>query len=41
MKLDVRTVGDMGQMPTTLPVFHLPAVPADLGDPGHHRPDLR
>ena len=25
--LDVRTVGDMGQMPTTLPVFHLPAVP--------------
>ncbi len=27
MKLDVRTVGDMGQMPTTLPMFHLPAVP--------------
>ena len=27
MKLDVRTVGDMGQMPTTLPIFHLPAVP--------------
>jgi SulP family sulfate permease len=27
MKLDVRTVGDMGQMPSTLPVFHLPAVP--------------
>ena len=26
-KLDVRTVGDMGQMPTTLPMFHLPAVP--------------
>ena len=25
--LDVRTVGDMGQMPTTLPVFHIPAVP--------------
>jgi len=25
--LDVRTVGDMGQMPSTLPVFHLPAVP--------------
>ncbi|MBN9319078.1 MAG: SulP family inorganic anion transporter [Caulobacterales bacterium] len=25
--LDVRTVGDMGQMPTTLPVFHLPTVP--------------
>jgi SulP family sulfate permease len=24
---EVRTVGDMGQMPTTLPVFHLPAVP--------------
>lgn len=27
MKLDVRTVGDMGQMPSTLPMFHLPAVP--------------
>lgn len=26
LKLDIRTVGDMGQMPTTLPVFHLPAV---------------
>src|SRR3990167_4167541 len=25
LNLDVRTVGDMGQMPTTLPVFHLPA----------------
>lgn len=25
--LDVRTVGDMGQMPSTLPMFHLPAVP--------------
>jgi len=25
--VDVRTVGDMGQMPTTLPVFHIPAVP--------------
>ena len=25
--LDVRTVGDMGQMPTTLPMFHIPAVP--------------
>ena len=25
--LDVRTVGDMGQMPTALPGFHLPAVP--------------
>ncbi|MBU1347292.1 MAG: SulP family inorganic anion transporter [Alphaproteobacteria bacterium] len=25
--LDVRTVGDMGQMPTTLPLFHLPSVP--------------
>jgi SulP family sulfate permease len=24
---DVRTVGDMGQMPTSLPMFHLPAVP--------------
>ena len=27
MGLDVRTVGDMGAMPSTLPVFHLPAVP--------------
>ncbi len=27
LKLDVRTVGDMGQMPTSLPMFHLPAVP--------------
>jgi SulP family sulfate permease len=25
--LDVRTVGDMGQMPTALPAFHLPMVP--------------
>ncbi len=25
--MDVRTVGDMGQMPTTLPMFHLQAVP--------------
>jgi SulP family sulfate permease len=25
--LDVRTVGDMGQMPSTLPMFHIPAVP--------------
>lgn len=25
--LDVRTVGDMGQMPSTLPMFHMPAVP--------------
>lgn len=25
--LDVRTVGDMGQMPTALPGFHLPIVP--------------
>ena len=27
MGLDVRTVGDMGAMPSTLPVFHLPQVP--------------
>lgn len=27
MGLDVRTVGDMGQMPSTLPMFHLPNVP--------------
>jgi SulP family sulfate permease len=25
--LDVRTVGDMGKLPTTLPTFHLPNVP--------------
>ena len=25
--LDVRTVGDMGEMPSTLPMFHVPAVP--------------
>jgi SulP family sulfate permease len=25
--LDVRTVGDMGEMPSTLPMFHIPAVP--------------
>ena len=27
LKIDVRTVGDMGSMPSTLPVFRLPAVP--------------
>ena len=27
MKLDVRTVSDMGQMPSALPMFHLPQVP--------------
>jgi sulfate permease, SulP family len=27
LKIDVRTVGDMGAMPSTLPMFHLPAVP--------------
>lgn len=26
-KVDVTTVGDMGKLPTTLPVFHIPAVP--------------
>lgn len=30
MGLDVRTVGDMGQMPSTLPMFHLPQVPFTL-----------
>ncbi|MGV8928240.1 MAG: SulP family inorganic anion transporter [Brevundimonas sp.] len=25
--VDVRTVGDMGQMPSTLPMFHIPSVP--------------
>lgn len=28
--LDLRTVGDMGQLPSTLPVFLLPDVPLDL-----------
>ncbi|WP_340645824.1 SulP family inorganic anion transporter [Phenylobacterium sp.] len=27
LHIDVRTVGDMGSMPSALPVFHLPAVP--------------
>lgn len=27
MGLDVRTVGDMGQMPSTFPMFHFPQVP--------------
>jgi SulP family sulfate permease len=27
LHLPVRTVGDLGQLPTTLPTFHLPAVP--------------
>jgi SulP family sulfate permease len=27
MGLDVRTVGDMGQMPSTFPMFHIPQVP--------------
>jgi len=27
--LDLRTVGDMGELPSTLPVFHLPNVPLD------------
>lgn len=30
MKLDVRTVGDMGQLPSTLPVFLLPDIPLNL-----------
>jgi SulP family sulfate permease len=29
-KLDIRTVGDMGQLPATLPVFLLPDVPLNL-----------
>ena len=28
--LDVRTVGDMGELPDTLPVFLLPDVPLTL-----------
>lgn len=28
--LDVRTVGDMGKLPDSLPVFHLPSVPLNL-----------
>jgi len=30
MNLDVRTVGDMGEMPDTLPVFFLPDIPLNL-----------
>ncbi|MDB5912010.1 MAG: sulfate permease [Ramlibacter sp.] len=30
MGLDIRTVGDMGQLPDSLPVFLLPGVPLDL-----------
>ncbi|MBU2409887.1 MAG: SulP family inorganic anion transporter, partial [Gammaproteobacteria bacterium] len=29
-KLDIRTVGDMGQLPDSLPIFLLPDVPLDL-----------
>jgi SulP family sulfate permease len=28
--LDIRTVGDMGELPSTLPVFLLPQIPLDL-----------
>ena len=35
--MDVRSVGDMGQMPSSLPMFHLPDDPPDLGDAGDHR----
>ncbi len=28
--LDVRTVGDMGQLPDTLPIFLLPDIPLNL-----------
>lgn len=30
LKLDIRTVGDMGQLPSTLPVFLLPDIPLTL-----------
>ena len=30
LKLDVPTVGDMGELPTTLPIFALPQVPLNL-----------
>ncbi len=30
LKLDVRTVGDMGELPSTLPVFLLPDIPINL-----------
>ena len=30
LKLDIRTVGDMGQLPSTLPVFLLPDIPLNL-----------
>lgn len=30
LKLDIRTVGDMGELPDSLPIFMLPAVPLNL-----------
>jgi SulP family sulfate permease len=30
LKLDIRTVGDMGELPSTLPVFLLPDIPLNL-----------
>jgi SulP family sulfate permease len=30
LDLDIRTVGDMGQMPDSLPVFLLPDIPLNL-----------
>lgn len=34
LKLDIRTVGDMGQLPDSLPVFLLPAVPLNFATLG-------
>jgi sulfate permease, SulP family len=36
--LDVRTVGDMGALPDTLPVFLIPDIPLNLRDAGDHLP---
>lgn len=30
LNIDIRTVGDMGILPSTLPVFHIPSVPMNL-----------
>jgi hypothetical protein len=30
LRLDIRTVGDMGELPDSLPVFLLPDVPLNL-----------
>ena len=36
LRLDVPTVGDMGELPTAPPIFALPQVPFNLGDTGNY-----